>query len=219
MSEGQVSPYMANVADSVSRYQVSSWSDASPIGLLQWLSMGTDIQAKCESVVQGIGIRNGQTVLDFGCGAGCYTIPAAKLVGQQGRVYAIEQNKSRLQELSQHATLEGVDTIIKVRETDGEVALGIPSASVDVTLLYDIFWYFPIGRQLRDLLKEVYRVLKSDGILSVFPQHVDVAALRREIEAGGFSLQGQITTQVVHEGRLESGQIISYRKKKSTTNA
>jgi precorrin-6B methylase 2 len=44
-------------------------------------------------MLQQIGIRSGQTVLDFGCGLGIYTIPVAKIVGEQGRVYALDKDK------------------------------------------------------------------------------------------------------------------------------
>jgi ubiquinone/menaquinone biosynthesis C-methylase UbiE len=33
-----------------------------------------------KKVLEKVGVREGQTVLDFGCGPGSYTIPAAKLV-------------------------------------------------------------------------------------------------------------------------------------------
>jgi len=37
-----------------------------------------------------VSVNKGQSVLDFGCGSGTYTIPAAKLVGESGRVYALD---------------------------------------------------------------------------------------------------------------------------------
>lgn len=41
-------------------------------------------------VLARIGIKERQTVLDFGCGPGSYTIPAARIVGEKGRVYALD---------------------------------------------------------------------------------------------------------------------------------
>jgi ubiquinone/menaquinone biosynthesis C-methylase UbiE len=37
-----------------------------------------------------VGVMAGQEVLDFGCGSGTYTIPVGKLVGEAGRVYALD---------------------------------------------------------------------------------------------------------------------------------
>ena len=46
-----------------------------------------------------IGIKIGQTVLDFGCRVGHYTIPAAEIVGNSGIVYAIDSEQQALKEL------------------------------------------------------------------------------------------------------------------------
>ena len=47
-----------------------------------------------EKLLREVGIKKGQTVLDFGCGKGNYTIPVAKIVGQDGFVYALDKSKS-----------------------------------------------------------------------------------------------------------------------------
>ena len=41
-----------------------------------------------EQFLRKIGLKEGQTVLDFGCGEGHYAIPAAKIVSNKGKVYA-----------------------------------------------------------------------------------------------------------------------------------
>jgi len=43
-----------------------------------------------ERILREAGIRNGMTVLDFGCGPGGFSLAAAKLVGPGGRVYAAD---------------------------------------------------------------------------------------------------------------------------------
>ncbi len=40
-----------------------------------------------------IGMQKGQMVLDFGCGSGDYTIPAAKVVGKSGTIYAVDKSE------------------------------------------------------------------------------------------------------------------------------
>ena len=51
------------------------------------------IEESGESILKHIGIKRGQTVLDFGCGSGNYTIPAARVIGEQYLVYAIDKDK------------------------------------------------------------------------------------------------------------------------------
>ena len=45
-----------------------------------------------ERILREAGIRNGMTVLDFGCGPGGFSLAAAKLVGPDGRVYAVDNH-------------------------------------------------------------------------------------------------------------------------------
>ena len=40
--------------------------------------------------LQGAGIQPGQAVLEVGCGTGFFTIPAARMIGEQGRLIAMD---------------------------------------------------------------------------------------------------------------------------------
>ena len=62
-----------------------------------------EIESRAIELLERIGIRRGQAVLDFGCGYGIYTIPVAKIVGGQGRVYALDKDKEALDALMQKA--------------------------------------------------------------------------------------------------------------------
>ena len=175
--------------------------------------MDRKARATCESVIRDTGITTGDTELDFGCGPGHYTIPAAKQVCHHGTVYAIDSNSSKLKELSERATREHLADVMKPYHTNGELSFDIPSASIDVVLLYDIFWYFRLGdRQLGVLLREMRRLLKADGLLSVFPEHIDVSALQREVEDAGFQLQRRRICEVFHDDNIESGEIFTFTK-------
>ena len=44
------------------------------------------LELRALNVLEKIGIRRDQIVLGFGCGPGTYSIPAAKIVGKQGKV-------------------------------------------------------------------------------------------------------------------------------------
>ena len=48
-----------------------------------------------------IGIISGQNVLDFGCRVGHYTIPAARIVANDGAVYAVDKEQEALSEFQQ----------------------------------------------------------------------------------------------------------------------
>jgi len=43
-------------------------------------------------LLNAAGLKPGQKVLEVGCGPGFFTIPAARIVGEKGRVYALDIN-------------------------------------------------------------------------------------------------------------------------------
>jgi len=165
-------------------------------------------------VLEKVGIKAGQTVLDFGCGSGTYTIPAAKVVGNSGEVYALDKDKGVLNDLERRAKSEGL-TNIEPMHTSGGTEIALATESVDVVLLFDVFhdYYFPSLGERQKLLIEIYRILKPHGLLSVYPKHMETEA-RDEIEGADFSLESEYPATLVHDVKnLERGQILNFRKK------
>ncbi|MHC4714969.1 MAG: class I SAM-dependent methyltransferase, partial [Planctomycetota bacterium] len=52
-----------------------------------------------EVIIDRSGIRDGMRVLDVGCGSGAYTAAAARAVGPDGRVYALDIQEAMLRQL------------------------------------------------------------------------------------------------------------------------
>jgi ubiquinone/menaquinone biosynthesis C-methylase UbiE len=174
--------------------------------------MKSDLERWLEEVgerfLREVGIRNCQIVLDFGCGSGDYAIPAARIVGQKGRVYALDRDKGDLDKLMERAELEGLENIERM-ETSGELKIAMEDESVDAVLLYDIFWYFPLtDPRMPKLLEEVYRVTRSDALISVYPKHIDSEKLKNKIQSSGFRLKDKYSGTLIHQGRLETHQVV-----------
>jgi ubiquinone/menaquinone biosynthesis C-methylase UbiE len=168
-----------------------------------------------EEVLREAGIKKGQTVLDCCCGSGIYTTAAAQLVGEKGLVYAIDTNSERLKDLRRTVKSRKLKNV-KIMEENVELKIPLPNSSIDIVLLYDIFWYFrPKENKLSRLLQEVYKVAKSTALISVYPAHLDLHELKHvkdEIENKGFSLEREYSKQLVHEGRIEKGRLLNFKK-------
>jgi ubiquinone/menaquinone biosynthesis C-methylase UbiE len=61
------------------------------------------LDRNASKMLSEVGIGEGQSVLDFGCGSGTYSIPAAKLVGKNGRIYSLDVSQGALEKLSRQA--------------------------------------------------------------------------------------------------------------------
>jgi len=165
-------------------------------------------------ILQRIGIENGQTVLDFGCGPGTYTIPVAKIVGKEGRVYALDKNKNALGNLMKKAKIGGLKNIRRIA-TSGELSIDLPNESVDVSLIFDIFhrYYFPQIDDRKILLDEIYRITKTNGFVSVLPKYMEYEA-RDEIENANFYMEKEYLGTLIHDNKdIETGKVINFRKK------
>lgn len=65
-----------------------------------------------ESILTNIGLRQGFTFIDIGCGEGFFTLPAAKLVGKDGKVYGLDVDDEAISRLKQKAAEENVKNLI-----------------------------------------------------------------------------------------------------------
>jgi ubiquinone/menaquinone biosynthesis C-methylase UbiE len=118
-----------------------------------------------ENILKGADLLPGQTVLEVGCGTGFFTIPAARLIGDQGHLVAMDIVPESVELVSkkvQVANLKNV-RVIKGNAMD----TGLDSESFDTILLFGVIPapMLPLDR----LLPELYRVLKLEGVLAVWP--------------------------------------------------
>lgn len=170
------------------------------------------LRGEGEQFLRDIGIKNGKIVLDFGCGEGHYTIPAAKVVGEKGKVYAVDKNKTSLKYLMEMAASEGIKNIIPMK-TSEELRIELEDESIDVILLYDVLHshYFVQGERRR-ILKEVYRIAKTDALISIFPKHMVLEEIKKEVENTGFYLEREIFKRLVHNDYFDRDYVLNFRK-------
>ncbi|RJP17191.1 MAG: class I SAM-dependent methyltransferase [Candidatus Abyssobacteria bacterium SURF_5] len=131
-----------------------------------------------ELVLAEVDIRPGHHVLDYGCGPGSLTIAAAQIVGESGKVYALDLHEKAIQKVKQRAAanrLKNVQTIL------ADSPAQLDTESVDVVLLYDIFHM--LGDQA-GILRELHRVLRPDGILSFSDHHMKEKNIMEGVTGG-----------------------------------
>ena len=169
-----------------------------------------------------IGLRAGQKVLDFGCRVGHYTIPAARVVGSEGIVYAVDKEPKALSELSRKVTSHNL-TNVKISKTSGQMKLTLESRLIDVVMLYDVLHYFGADERMI-LYHEAFRLLKQSGLLSVYPkhimedhtlmelQHLQSADIEREVLSSGFQFERRYCGVISHDDRLNKGCVLNFRK-------
>ncbi len=115
-----------------------------------------------EEILRGAGLRDGDTVADIGAGTGYFSIPAALIVGERGRVYAIDTSPEMLGALKGAVAASGLATVKAV--LSGEYDFTIPGAVADFALVALVL--HEVGDRTR-FLAESLRVLMPGGTLLV----------------------------------------------------
>lgn len=117
-------------------------------------------------VFEKIGLAEGMQVGDLGTGnLGYFALPAAKIVGKKGRVYAVDILKSVLQSVAQLAKQAGLDNL-KIVWSNLEIvgATKINDETLDAAFLHNVLFQANNDGQI---IKEAYRLLKSGGKLMI----------------------------------------------------
>jgi ubiquinone/menaquinone biosynthesis C-methylase UbiE len=124
-------------------------------------------------------IELGQTVLDLGCGPGTFSIDMAKMVGESGKVIAVDVQEEMLQIVRKKAARQGLESRIATHKS-GPDRIGL-SEKVDFALA---FYMVHEVTDAEAFLKDIASVLKPKGkLLIVEPKmHVSAAAFERMID-------------------------------------
>ena len=64
-----------------------------------------------EAILSSIGLRSGLTFMDIGCGGGFFALPAARMIGEKGKVYGLDTNADSIASLGQQASREGLKNL------------------------------------------------------------------------------------------------------------
>lgn len=104
-------------------------------------------------------VSRGDIVADVGCGPGFFTLPMAEVVGPEGKVYAIDSDKTAIEALKSKAAKNGFENI------DAQVASAAEMSQLqDMSL--DFIWAKLALCCMADhsgAIKEMKRTLKPDG--------------------------------------------------------
>ena len=98
--------------------------------------------------IVGCYARPGMTVIDVGCGLGWFSIPMARMVGQGGKVIAVDLQQQMLDMLRRRAEKAGVAERIELHKCE-QNRLGL-ATEADFALAFAMLHEVPDPRRLLD---------------------------------------------------------------------
>jgi SAM-dependent methyltransferase len=106
-------------------------------------------------------LKEGETVLDLGSGAGLDALIASRRVGPTGKVIGVDMNPAMCRKARTHASDRG--TVMECHEGAME-AIPLPDESVDVVISNGVI---NLSFRKRQVVEELFRVLRPGGRISV----------------------------------------------------
>ena len=131
-------------------------------------------------------IKQGEIVLDYGCGSGSYSIVAAEKIGPTGKLIAADIHPLALKKLREKAKKMNYNNIETI-QTDCNTKL--EEESIDRIICFDVL--HGVSNK-NNIIKEFYRVLKPNSILSFDDHHYAEDQIIDFITSNGFFKLAQI---------------------------
>jgi arsenite methyltransferase len=173
------------VARLAARFGKSSPCPAS----LSWLVDNRIRRRYMRPVLDRVGIRPGERVLEVGPGPGAFTVDTARRVGPQGRLITVDIQPEmivQVEERVQEAGLTNVESHVA-----SAYELPIDDGSVDRAFLVTVMPEIP---DQACALAELHRVIRAGGLLSISEEFADpdypfVFETIQRVEKAGFELE------------------------------
>jgi len=139
------------------------------------------------TTLRGADIQPGQTVLEVGCGTGFFTLPAAKLIGDDGCLVAMDALSDFIEQVSKKVKSADLKNVRVVKRD--ALNTGLSAATIDTALLFGVLPWpaLPLNR----LLPEMHRVLKPEGRLAVWLFPVSGWVPKSILQSGLFTYVGK----------------------------
>ena len=144
-------------------------------------------------VMDVLGIKAGSNVADIGAGSGWFSVIAAKRVGPEGTIFAVDINSSYLEHIDKRSKQENLANIHTILGKEDDPLL--PQKSVDAVLLLKT--YHEVGKPIA-LLRRAREAMRSAALLGIIDRvgkgddhGLDAEIVIKEAERAGLVLVEQ----------------------------
>jgi ubiquinone/menaquinone biosynthesis C-methylase UbiE len=115
-----------------------------------------------ETILANLNICAGQTILDAGCGNGYMAKKFSELVGNTGKIYALDPEKQSIAKLKKEVEMTDIEAFV------GDITkpTKLKAASIDLVYLSTVFHIFSES-QIKGFVTEIKRILKPNARLAI----------------------------------------------------
>jgi ubiquinone/menaquinone biosynthesis C-methylase UbiE len=136
-----------------------------------------DIFFPNDKFIETLGIQEGMTVIDYGCGPGSYIKKTSELVGKKGKVCAVDRHKMAIKAVKERINKYDLKNVEPVLVEGYSCPLNDQIA--DIIFAFDVFHMI---ENPTEFLKELHRLLKGEGQLIIDNGHQSRDEAKTKIE-------------------------------------
>ncbi|MBO8154278.1 class I SAM-dependent methyltransferase [Thermovirga sp.] len=154
-------------------------------------------KSRPDDILKAMDLKPGMVIVDIGAGGGYFTLRFAEIVGDEGRVYAVDTNSTSLKFIEGNAFKKGLNNVHVVLAND---TLNLPLKKVDVIFMRNVTHHIPDRIQY---FKNLRKFLKIDGRIAIieykkskflsfrgiFGHYVSKKALMHEMLESGYTYE------------------------------
>jgi len=112
-------------------------------------------------IIAQLDIQSNNVVADFGCGPGYFSLPFAKAVGEDGKVYALDVLPQVLETVASKAKNSGINNIVTSRvNLEKEKGSELENECVDWVIMKDMLFQ---NKNKTIIIAEAHRILRPGG--------------------------------------------------------
>jgi ubiquinone/menaquinone biosynthesis C-methylase UbiE len=117
-------------------------------------------------VLLKIGLKQGQTFLDAGCADGHFSFEASELVGEKGKVIAVDKHRPSLEKMLSSPKMKRSKNI-QVMEHDLTKPLKIHDTPIDHFFMSNVLHGFTFNDEVSVVIENIKTSIRSGGRLSI----------------------------------------------------
>ena len=148
--------------------------------IMAWMFGIADLFSSPHRKLDPFGLKEGMTVVDYGCGTGRFLPQASALVGPAGRVYAVDVHELAIEAAHRVIARHGLTNVVPVQAE--RAGAPVPDHVADVIYALDMFH---MVSDPAAFLRYLARIAKPGGKLFLEDGHQPREATRKKVLASG----------------------------------
>lgn len=121
-----------------------------------------DTWQRADEIISRLNIKQGSTVADVGCHEGYFTIKLANVVGDEGKVYAVDISRDKIEKLKKHLEERKIGNVNAILGDDDNPHL--PAETLDAAMIVDTYHEMDAHHEI---LRSIKAALKLKGRLVI----------------------------------------------------